>query len=230
MKRKSALVSTLGLTTALLAGCLSLSPTATDWEVLFDGSSDQAQKNFRGYHQAGFPKGWGIDGDALKTMPEGEGADIMTRQMYSDFELNFEWASQGGEGGVFYHVVESANPPGQTGPEYQVLDDVKNADGKDPLTSAGALYDLIAPNTEKMTLAPGRFNESRIIFEHGHVEHWLNGHKILEYRWDSPPLHQLIARSIFSGFPGFMKADHGYIVFQNRGQAVWYRKIRIRRL
>jgi hypothetical protein len=221
-----------GVVAALLCGgCQGVSPTATSWEVLFDGSTEQAQKNFRGYNLPGFPAGWALDDDALKTLPGAGGADIMTRQMYSDFELEFEWAvAAGGNGGVLYHVREIDGPDWQSGPEYQVLDDTGNADGKNPRTSAGALYDLIAPNVEKMTLPAGRFNQGRIVVDHGHVEHWLNGHRILEYRWGSGPVQDLIAHSKFAGLPHFMKSDNGYIVFQHHGEEVWYRKIRVRRL
>ncbi|MBI1175918.1 DUF1080 domain-containing protein [bacterium] len=222
----------VGLSAVLLTGCLSYSPTATDWEVLFDGSSEQAQENFQGYYQPGsFPTGWGLDRDALKAIPGAKNADLMTRQMYSNFELDFEWAvAEGGNGGVIYNVIPSSEPPWQTGPEYQVLDDTGHADGKNPLTSAGALYDLIAPDVDAMTLPVGRFNQGRIIVNHGHVEHWLNGRKVVEYQWDSRPVQKLIAKSKFANLPGFMKSDHGYIVFQHHGEAVWYRKIRIRRL
>ncbi|NJN52950.1 MAG: DUF1080 domain-containing protein [Gammaproteobacteria bacterium] len=175
--------------------------------------------------------GWALDGTALKTLPGHGGADIMTRQMFSDFELEFEWAvSAGGNGGVLYRVVESADPAWHTGPEYQVLDDVRNADGRDPRTSAGSLYALIAPRIDKMTLPVGRFNQGRIIVDRGHVEHWLNGNKIVEYKWNSPPLHALIAGTKFAPLPRFMKMSNGYIVFQHHGEEVWYRKIRVRRL
>lgn len=214
------------------AGCQSYSPTATSWETLFDGASiEQARQNFRGYKLDGFPSGWAMDGQALKTMPGPGGTDIMTRQMYSSFELEFEWAvAQGGNGGVMYGVAETNGLAWETGPEYQVLDDAKHPDGKNPMTAAGSLYALIAPNVEKMTLAVGRFNQSRIILDHGHVEHWLNGHRIVEYKWDTAPLHALIARSKFAPLPRFMKVNNGHLVFQHHGEEVWYRNIRVRRL
>ena len=215
-----------------LAGCQSYSPTATTWETLFNGASiEQARQNFRGYKLDGFPGGWAIDDVALKTLPGAGGADIITRQMYSNFELEFEWAvSAGGNGGVMYGVAESGDEAWNTGPEYQVLDDARHSDGKNPLTSAGALYALIAPNVEKITLTVGKFNQGRIIVDHGHVEHWLNGHRIVEYKWDSAPLQALIAQSKFAALPRFMKVNNGHIVFQHHGQEVWYRNIRVRRL
>lgn len=216
----------------LLTGCQSLSPSATSWEVLFDGrSAEQAKASFRGYRQDDFPTGWALDGDALKTLPSHGGADIMTRQMFSSFELEFEWAvSEGGNGGVLYRVAESGDEAWNTGPEYQVLDDARHADGQDPRTSAGALYALIAPRFDKVTLPPGRFNQGRIIVNWSHVEHWLNGRKIVEYDWDSPPVKALIAGSKFAPLPQFMKSNSGYLVFQHHGEEVWYRKIRVRRL
>ena len=232
MKTKHGLKLSIALAGLVVAGCQSYSPTATSWEVLFDGKSvDQAKEHFRGYHNPSFPAGWALDGEALKTQPGAGGADIMTRQMYSNFELEFEWAvSAGGNGGVMYNVAVGGEEAWNTGPEYQVLDDAKHADGKNPLTSAGALYALIAPNSEKMTLPVGKFNQGRIIVDRGHVEHWLNGHKVVEYKWDSAPVHELIAKSKFAPLPRFMKGNNGYLVFQHHGEEVWYRKIRVRRL
>lgn len=232
MKLKHRLTLSTALAGLVVAGCQSYSPTATSWEVLFDGKSvEQAKEHFRGYRNASFPSGWALDGAALKTMPGAGGADIMTRQMYSNFELEFEWAvSAGGNGGVMYNVAEGGEEAWNTGPEYQVLDDAKHADGKNPLTSAGALYALIAPDSEKMTLPVGKFNQGRIVVDRGHVEHWLNGHKVVEYKWDSPPVHELIAKSKFATLPRFMKVNNGYLVFQHHGEEVWYRKIRVRRL
>jgi hypothetical protein len=234
MKLKTPIALAAALAGLVLTGCQGYSPTATGWEVLFDGESvEQAQQNFQGYLQPGFPNGWALDGTALKTVPgPGDaGADLMTRQMYSNFELEFEWAvSAGGNGGVIYRVATGVEEAWHTGPEYQVLDDARHADGRNPLTSAGSLYALIAPSIDKMAVAVGKFNQGRIIVNRGHVEHWLNGRKVVEYKWGSAPVQALIARSKFAPLPQFMKMDNGYLVFQHHGEEVWYRKIRVRRL
>lgn len=216
----------------LLCGCQSYSPSATSWEVLFDGSSpDQAARNFRGYNQPGFPQGWATDGDSLKTVAGFEGADIMTRQKFANFELEFEWAvTTGGNGGVLYYVAETAGPAWHTGPEYQILDNAGHADGQNPKTAAGSLYDLIAPDSSSMTVAVGQFNRGRIIVNHGRVEHWLNGRRVVEYQWGSPQVRQLVAGSKFADLPRFMRETSGHVVFQHHGGEMRLRKIRIRRL
>ena len=146
----------LFLTFALLAvlfstGCISLNgqPAKTgEWEVLFDGKS--AEK-FRGYKQVSFPdKSWKVEHGTLKTVP-GDGTDLVTKEKFGSFELQLEWKiSPGGNSGVMYHVAEDFPEPWYTGPEMQVLDDAKHADGKNPLTTAGSLYALIAATNKKL--------------------------------------------------------------------------------
>jgi hypothetical protein len=233
MKLRNYFAAVAGCALITMTGCRSYSPTATTWEVLLDSKHpERYAENFRGYKQPEFPaQGWTLDGDALKTVPGFGGADIMTRQMFANFEIEFEWrASSGGNGGVMYNVAETDGPPWSTGPEYQVLDDAGHSDGKEPKTSSGALYALIAPNDKMELRSLGDFNRSTIIVNRGQVEHWLNGWKVVEYRWDSPDLQEVIKRSKFAGLPGFMKQKHGYVVFQHHGEVVWYRNIRIRRL
>lgn len=233
MKSKSFYSALLGAALIGLTGCQSYSPSKTSWEVLLDSAHpDRYAETFRGYRQPGFPEqGWTLDGDALKTVPGFGGADIMTHQMYSNFELEFEWrASSGGNGGVMYNVAETDGPPWATGPEYQVLDDAGHENGKNPKTTAGSLYELIAPNDKKELRSMGDFNRGKIVVNRGRVEHWLNGWKVVDYQWNGPEIQDLIKRSKFAGLPGFMKQNHGYIVFQHHGEIVWYRNIRIRRL
>jgi len=210
----------------LLAGVV----TAQEWQVLFDGKSTDA---WRGYKRQDFPsKGWVIEDGAWKTVVKGEHADIMTKSKFKNYELEFEWkTSPGGNSGVMYHVIESSGPAWHTGPECQVLDDAKHPDGKNPKTSAGSLYALIAPNSQKKLKPVGEWNTMKIVAKGKHVEHWLNGAKVVEYQWDSPEVKKLIAQSKFKDLPNFMGSEEGgHIVFQHHGQEVWYRNIRIRDL
>jgi hypothetical protein len=111
----------------------------------------------------------------------------------------------------------------------QVLDDAKHRDGKEPKTSAGALYGLIAPSN-KVLKPVGKWNKVRLVVHKGHVEHRLNGKQILDYDLGSDQLKQLIAISKFKVFPRFAQNREGYVALQYHGDEVWYRKIRIRSL
>ena len=201
---------------------------AQEWTVIFDGKSTDA---LRGYKEKTFPsKVWVIDGDAIKAIA-GRGGDIITKETYADFELEFEWKiSSGGNSGVMYRVAETNGPAWYSGPEMQILDDQKHADGKNPKTSAGALYDLIAPNQHKKLNPAGEWNTAKLVIKNNHVEHWLNGAKVVEYEWDSPEVRALIKESKFKDMKDFMKEKSGHIAFQHHGDTVWYRNIRIRRL
>ncbi len=213
----------------LLCGCASSQPTGSNggWKVLFGGSDTSA---LRGYNQKDFPaKAWIIDEGALKTVP-GAAIDLVTLEEYDDFELEFEWkVPPGGNSGIFYNASETSGPIWHTGPEYQLLDDDRHPDGRNVLTSAGALYGLRAPIGKKLKPV-GEFNSVRVISKGDHVEHWLNGVKVVDYTWGSPEIAALIQKSKFKDLPGFMKKSSGQIGFQHHGEIVWFRNIRVRRI
>ena len=198
------------------------------WTVLFDGTSTD---QFRGYKKSGFPSHvWVVARETLKTVPGKVRVDLVTRESYRDFDLEFEWkVAPGGNSGVFYRVSELPKQDWHSAGEYQILDNAGHKDGKNPLTTAASLYGLVAP--QKALLAPvGEFNRSRIVAEGRRAEHWLNGVLVCEYEIGSPELAGLIAGSKFKDFPHFMRESEGLIAFQHHGQEVWYRNIRIRRL
>jgi Domain of Unknown Function (DUF1080) len=198
------------------------------WKVLFDGKSTDA---WRGFKQDSFPdKAWKVEGGTFRSVVGSESRDLLTKEKYRNFELELEWkVAPGGNSGVIYLVSEDSDETWHTGPEMQVLDDAKHPDGKNPKTSAGSLYGLVAPN--KTNLHPaGKWNRVRLIVENGHVEHWLNGKKVLAYELGSDQLTQLIAGSKFKEFPGFAQSREGFVALQHHGEEAWFRKIRIRSL
>jgi len=208
----------------MIADCSSQS---NEWTVLFDG---EQVIGLRGYNQSGFPSdSWAIENGTLKTIPP-RGVDLISDEIYKNFELQLEWKiSPAGNSGIFYFATEEGDWIWQSAPEMQVLDDMALTDGKIALTSAGALYGLIAPST--MVVNPvGEFNQVRIIVKDNHVEHWLNDTKILEYEYGSETLNKLIANSKFKSMPHFAKTAEGHIGLQHHGEEVWFRNIRIRRL
>jgi Domain of Unknown Function (DUF1080) len=216
-----------GVLLILAISCGPVMAKKGKWKVLFDGKSTDA---WRGFKQNSFPsQSWKVEDKTFRSVV-GQSRDLITREKYRDFELKLEWkVAAGGNSGVIYLVSEDFDETWHTGPEMQVLDDAKHPDGKDPKTSAGALYGLIAP-VNKVLHPAGQWNKVRLIVHHGHVEHWLNGRKVLTYELGSDQLKRLIAASKFKEFPRFAQNVEGYVVLQHHGEEAWYRKIRIRSL
>lgn len=222
-----ALIS-VGLGFCLLNISCSSGMQESGWVVLFDGSgTDQ----WRAYQRDTFPdKGWIRDRDALKTVPGGDVVDILTRKQYGDFELELEWkVSPAGNSGVFVRVAEDAPEIWMEAPEIQILDDELHRDGQRGETSAGALYDLIAPRPKSLRPV-GEFNKTRILMSGSHLEHWLNDIKVLEADLDSPQFRELVANSKFKDYESFGKAARGHVALQHHGEEVWFRNVRIREL
>jgi hypothetical protein len=194
--------------------------------VLFDGSSTAA---WRGFRRDSFPaKAWVVENGALKTVVGGDRCDIITKDMYKDFELELSWrVSPGGNSGIFYDVAENESEGYYTGPEVQILDDGGHADGKNPKRGAGSLYDLIAPVGRELRPV-GEYNQARVIKKGSHVEHWLNGKKVVEYELWKEPLTTMIAESKFKDMPRFAKERQGHIALQHHGQEIWIKDVRIR--
>ncbi len=223
----------------------SLTKTEIDdgWQLLFDG------KTFIGWRGIGIdsvPKGhWKIEDGTIRkiasgdvpTMPDGQplkGGDLMTDETFKDFELTFEWKiSEGGNSGVKYNVSEEVSIKNGSshalGYEFQVLDDAKHSDNINPTHRAGSLYDLI--EAKGKTLKPvGEFNTSRIIFNKNHIEHWLNGVKVVEVDTNTPEFEKIFKKSKYKNHPNFTLHKDAHIVLQDHGDDCWYRNIKIRRL
>jgi len=208
--------------TLFIIGCSS----NNDWTILFDG---ERVTGLRGYKEVGFPNSWEIVDGTLKTIP-GYGVDLISVDIYNNFELELEWkVPEGGNSGIFYFATEEGDYIWQSAPEMQVLDDKKHSDGKNTLTSAGALYAMIAP-TKSVVNPVGEFNQVRIKVKDNHVEHWLNGTKVVEYEYQSDAMWDLVAKSKFNTMPLFAKASEGHIGIQGDHGEIWYRNIRIRKL
>jgi len=193
-------------------------------EVLFDGKS---MDNFRGYKKETIGGGWKIVDGTLHFDGSG-GGDIITKKEYGSFELTFDWkVSEGGNSGVMYRVKQGDNAPYLTGVEYQILDNDKHADGKNRSTSAAAIYALYPP-ADKNPKAVGQWNKSKIVVKGNKVQHWLNGDKVASAEIGSDAWNEKIASSKFAKWKKFAKSDRGHIAFQDHGDKVWYRKIKIK--
>ena len=198
---------------------------AAGWRLLFDGKTTNG---WHGYKKDKFPDGWQVsDASLVRVAP---GGDIITDDEFQDFELKIDWRiSPGGNSGIMYRVTEDHDQPWQTGPEYQVLDNVEHADGREPKTSAASCYGLYAP-VKDVTVPVGLFNQTRLVVQGNHVEHWLNNVRVIAYDLHSPAWQQLVKDSKFNSMPDYGSRPKGKIDLQDHGDKVWYRNIKIRAL
>jgi hypothetical protein len=185
------------------------SATATQgWRNLIDPTMSA----WRGYREAKMPAGWTVtDGVLSKTVSSN---DLVSRDEYGDFELEFDWKLHpGGNAGVFYRGSEEAQKIYFTAPEYQLLDDARHPDGKSRLTSAGSDYALY-PAPAGVVKPADEWNSSRIVARGNHVEHWLNGQKLLEYEVGSPDWETKLKASKFATWPKYGRITRGHIGIQ----------------
>lgn len=196
---------------------------ASDWISLFDGKTIA---HWRGFKMATVPDGWRVvDGTITRT---GDGADLVSREQYTNFEFEFEWkVPPGGNSGIMFRVTEALERTYHSGPEYQILDNARHADGKNPLTSAGANYALHAP-TRDASRPVGEWNQGRLIVNGNNVQHWLNGEKVVEYTLGTPQWTALVKASKFNEWPQYGREPRGHLVIQDHGDRVQFRNLRIR--
>lgn len=214
---------------------------AEGWKFLFDGKSTEA---WRGVHAETFPQtGWTIQDGMLTLLNKKDtprGGDIVTKEQYGAFELSFEFKlTEGANGGIKYFVQESKKNKGFAwGLEYQVLDDKKHPDANKYTSYPGSrtvssLYDII-PAKGKRVNAIGQWNYGLIkVLPNNHVEHWLNGIKVLEYDRKSDAFRELVKGSKYTDKAyaengPFCEEDKGHILIQDHSDVVSYRNVKIK--
>jgi hypothetical protein len=205
---------------------LSRAERQAGWRLLFDGKTTAG---WRGYQQKGLPPGWSVvDGTLAKSASVG---DIVSVNRFGDFELAIEWKiAPGGNSGIFYRGTEQYEHIYWSAPEYQLLDDARAPDGTSRLTSAGAAYGLY-PSPAGILKPAGEWNATRIVVKGAHVEHWLNGQKLLEYELWSPDWEAKVKASKFAAWPNYGRAKRGYLAVQgDHSGALALRNIKIREL
>jgi hypothetical protein len=197
------------------------------FKPLFDG---RTLAGWTGWRRDGVPGNWNVEDGTLKVSQGNDGGDIRTLETYGDFDLRLEWkVSPGGNSGIIYRCSEDGEASWHTGPEYQVYDDYGAGHRAVTGNSAGALYDMYVPS-EWVLRQAGRWNETRIVILGNHVQHWLNGVKVVDGVMWSDDWNARLSKSKFRERPGFARYPSGYIALQDHGADVWYRHLRIRNL
>jgi hypothetical protein len=233
------------------------------WITLFDGKTMAGWDDPRQKVPPG--DGWTIEAGCLKANAAARiTEDLFTKDKFRDFELDWEWkVAPGANSGVKYRIQDRVflanhashgfedlvnfsvrHPPAErpahgqeyvVGFEYQMLDNTSNSDARAGEShQAGALYDIAGPSKD-VTRPVGEFNESRLIVKRNHVEHWLNGVKVVESDLDSPLAVERIAHRWGAGTAvtvDLTEQPHKEcpISLQNHGGDTWFRNIKIRRL
>ncbi|MDG2048235.1 MAG: DUF1080 domain-containing protein [Halioglobus sp.] len=224
----------------------SVSATSEDgWRNIFDGETLSGWRNYGGATNA--VRKWEAQNGTLALVQSGAfpmwdmiksaafggpGGDLVYyRETFQNFELSLQWKiSPGGNSGIFYLVKdETENVSWRTGIEMQVLDNEGHRDGQIKTHTAGSLYDMVAADPETVR-APGEWNDVLLRVKDNHIEHWLNGVKVVSIERGSAKWNALAAESKFADMPDYGKFEEGYLVLQDHGDPVWYRNIRVREL
>lgn len=205
---------------------LSADQKSKGWRMLFNG------KNLEGWTT--YPKGgkigdaWQIKGGVLTKVAGKKGGNIMTKETFTDFDLNWNWRVQEeGNNGIKYMILEERKAT--IGHEYQMIDDINYANGKGKSKNLTAsLYDVLPPNTKGAVKQPGEWNHSRIFVLGDTVEHWLNGKMVLQYKLGSKELLDAVQNSKFKKHAGFGNKKTGHILLTDHKDQCEFKNIRIR--
>ncbi len=208
------------------------------WALLWDGKTTEG---WRGAKLDAFPDhGWVIEDGVLKVLSSDgsestNGGDIITTRLYKNFILKVDFKiTEGANSGIKYFVDPTLNKGtgSAIGCEFQVLDDLRHPDAKLGVKgnrTLGSLYDLIPAPADK-PFDINSWNTAQVVVQGNHVEHWLNGVKLLEYERNNQEWNALVAYSKYKDWPNFGNYEEGYILLQDHGDEVWYKNIKIKEL
>ncbi|NWK56138.1 DUF1080 domain-containing protein [Verrucomicrobiaceae bacterium N1E253] len=223
---------------------LSADEIQKGWILLWDGTSTDG---WRGAKLDTFPKsGWTIKDGVLTVLESGgaesaKGGDIVTMQRYARFDLTLDFKiTPGANSGVKYFCQPNLNPitgggavaktGSAIGLESQILDDAKHPDakkGRDGNRTMSSLYDLITADAGKQPKPVGEWNQMRVVTDGKHVEHWLNGKKVVSYDRGTPEFKEIVAKSKYRKVPGFGEWPDGHILLQDHGNTVHFRNVKL---
>lgn len=207
------------------------------WTLLFDGNDLSQWKDYNGTE---LTNGWKAVNGCMQASGGGsdESGYVVTKKKYADFILSWDWKlTEGGNSGMLYHVIEAPYfaVPYVTGPEYQLIDsegwDAQHDEKLEAWQKIGTDYAMHLPDLEKMKVNPvGKWNTSKLVFDNGHVEHWLNGVKILEFECWTDEWFALKNSGKWANAPEYGIAREGLICLQDHGYPASFKNIKIKEL
>ncbi|MEO8766583.1 MAG: DUF1080 domain-containing protein [Ginsengibacter sp.] len=204
------------------------------WTGLFDGKS---LNGWHGFNKTGPVNNWIVKDESLVCLGAisgvDYGGDLVTNGTYENFGLKWDWKlDPGSNSGLMYHVTEGKKfkAPYETGPEFQLMDDAAYDGRADSNQKSGADYGMYAPNSNKVLKPVGEWNHGKLIFNYGHVEHWLNGKKIVKFYQQSEDWKGRKESGKWKTFPYYGNAKSGKICLQDHGHKAYFKNIIIKEL
>ena len=236
MKKKSVLYLSIALTTILMSfypalqkdNALTEKEKKEGWVLLFDGQTTSGWKSYQNREQ----DGWAVANGELycKENDVKKRSDLMTVDKFDNYELLIDWKiAPKHNSGIIYRCTEDNGASFESGPEYQLIDDVGYPGTLQDKQLSGANYDMNAP-TAKVAKPAGEYNTTKLVVNKGHVEHWLNGVKVVEYEFWSPEWNADKAKSKWKDVKPYGMSKTGHIALQDHGGGVAFKNIKIRKL
>ena len=196
------------------------------WILLFDGESTKGWKGYKGREQ----EGWVVQNGELVCKEDDikKRADLLTVGQYDNYELLIDWKiAPKHNSGIIYRCTEENGASFESGPEYQLIDDINYPGKLSDKQLSGANYDMHAPSS-KVSKPAGEFNTTKIVVNRGHVEHWLNGVKVVEYEFWTPEWDAVKAQSKWKDVKPYGMAKTGHIALQDHGGGVSFKNVKIK--
>lgn len=207
---------------------LTESEKKAGWKLLFNGKTTDGWRAYKNKEV----DSWEVINGELHVKKDGseKRGDLITKEQYGDFELKIDWKiNKGANSGIIYHSLETHDISYETGPEYQLIDDVDYSEKLVDWQKSGADYAMHAPSS-LMAKPAGEYNQTRILVKGDHVEHWLNGVKVADFHAWTPEWESLKNAGKFKDYPDYGVAKKGYIALQDHGGGVWFKNIKLRKL
>lgn len=222
VKRRLLAAAVCSMAGAAFAGELSEQEKAKGWELLFDGKTLNGWRNYKG---KGVKPGWKVESGML--VHTKDGGDLITEKQYENFVLKLEWkVAEGGNSGIFFGARETDGAIYFSGIEMQIIDNDRHPDAKHAKHVSGACYGLYQPPAGAAKKA-GEWNQVKVVKQGDHYQFFLNDVKTADFKLEDVDFINRIAASKFKKWPHFARYRKGHIGFQDHGDQVSFRNIKI---